>query len=39
MEHGAPKTARIFPGGHMGNTPETLPTIVRWLRARVDARA
>jgi dipeptidyl aminopeptidase/acylaminoacyl peptidase len=39
MEHGEPKTARVFPGGHMGNTPETLPTIIRWLRARVDARA
>ena len=31
LEHGAPKSARIFPGGHMGQTPETLPTIVRWL--------
>ena len=39
MEHGEPKTARVFPGGHMGNTPETLPTIIRWLRSRVDARA
>jgi esterase FrsA len=39
MEHGAPKAARIFPGGHMGNTPETIPTIVRWLRAQVDRRA
>jgi esterase FrsA len=36
MEHGTPKTARIFPGGHMGQTPETLPTIIRWLRAQVD---
>ncbi|HTM08359.1 MAG TPA: alpha/beta hydrolase [Verrucomicrobiae bacterium] len=32
LEHGAPKSARVFPGGHMGQTPETLPTIVKWLR-------
>ena len=32
LEHGSPKTARVFPGGHMGQTPETLPTIVRWLK-------
>ena len=38
MEHGSPKTARVFPGGHMGNTPDTLPTIIRWLRERVDGR-
>lgn len=31
LEHGTPKTARVFPGGHMGQTPQTLPTIVRWL--------
>jgi pimeloyl-ACP methyl ester carboxylesterase len=33
LEHGAPKSARIFPGGHMGQTPETLPTIARWLKS------
>ncbi len=32
LEHGSPKAARVFPGGHMGQTPETLPTIVRWLK-------
>ncbi len=32
LEHGAPKSARVFPGGHMGQTPETLPTIIRWLK-------
>ncbi len=32
LEHGGPKTARVFPGGHMGQTPHTLPTIVRWLQ-------
>ena len=35
LEHGDPKTARVFPGGHMGQTPETLPTIVRWLRSEL----
>ncbi len=35
LEHGAPKSARIFPGGHMGQTPETLPTIVRWLKSEL----
>jgi hypothetical protein len=47
LEHGDPKAARVFPGGHMGHTPETLPTIVRWLkrelggaeRERADARS
>jgi len=32
LEHGSPKSARVFPGGHMGQTPETLPTIVHWLK-------
>ena len=31
-EYGEPKSARVFPGGHMGQTPETLPTIVRRLK-------
>lgn len=31
LEHGSPKSARVFPGGHMGQTPETFPTIVKWL--------
>ena len=35
LEHGDPKTARVFPGGHMGQTQETLPTIVRWLRGEL----
>ena len=37
LEHGGPKAARVFPGGHMGQTPETLPTIVRWLRQELTA--
>lgn len=32
LEHGIPKSARIFPGGHMGQTPQTFPTIVHWLK-------
>jgi esterase FrsA len=32
LEYGAPKSARVFPGGHMGQTPETFPTIIRWLK-------
>jgi len=32
LEYGSPKSARVFPGGHMGQTPETLPTIIRWLK-------
>jgi hypothetical protein len=32
LESGTPKSARVFPGGHMGQTPETLPTIIRWLK-------
>jgi hypothetical protein len=30
LGHGSPKAVRLFPGGHMGLTPETLPTIVNW---------
>ncbi len=30
-ERGSPKALRLFPGGHMGNTPQTLPTVVTWL--------
>ena len=32
LEHGSPKSARVFPGGHMGHTPETRPTMIKWLR-------
>lgn len=34
-EHGSPKSVRLFPGGHMGHTPQTLPTIVEWLAQRL----
>ncbi len=32
VEYGSPKSARVFPGGHMGQTPQTFPTIVNWLK-------
>jgi esterase FrsA len=39
LEHGSPKAARVFPGGHMGQTPETFPTIVRWLKRELAQSA
>ena len=36
LEYGSPKSARVFPGGHMGQTPETLPTIVHWLKKELS---
>ena len=36
LEYGTPKSARVFPGGHMGQTPETLPTIMRWLKRELS---
>ncbi len=36
LEYGAPKSARVFPGGHMGQTPETFPTIVNWLKKELE---
>ena len=35
LEHGSPKSARVFPGGHMGHTPETLPTLLSWLKVQL----
>lgn len=37
-EIGSPKTVRLFPGGHMGLTPQTLPTIVDWLVRQVSGQ-
>jgi pimeloyl-ACP methyl ester carboxylesterase len=31
LEHGSPKVARFYPGGHMGHTPATIPTMANWL--------
>lgn len=36
LAHGSPKTARFYPTGHMGYTPDTNPTIVRWLAERLQ---
>ena len=30
-EHGDPKAVRLFPGGHMGFGPDTVPTIASWV--------
>jgi len=35
VAHGEPKSVRMFPGGHMGITPQTLPLIVDWTCRRV----
>jgi esterase FrsA len=36
LEHGSPKAARFYPGGHMGGSPDVEPTIARWLRRAVS---
>jgi esterase FrsA len=36
LEHGTPKSARVFPGGHMGQTPQTFPTILQWLKNQLS---
>ena len=44
MEHGNPKSARVYPEGHhMGRTPgiryeDILAMIVEWLRERLSGR-
>lgn len=38
LDHGWPKSVRMFPGGHMGLTPMTLPTIVDWLARQLRQR-
>lgn len=37
--HGSPKAVRMFPGGHMGITPQTLPLVIDWLCARTREAA
>jgi pimeloyl-ACP methyl ester carboxylesterase len=32
---GCPKSARFFDAGHMGFTPQTVPTMIEWLRAKI----
>jgi esterase FrsA len=38
LEHGLPKVVRLFPGGHMGMTPQTLPTIRDWMGNQLRKR-
>jgi esterase/lipase len=38
LEHGDPKTVRLFPGGHMGAIPNILKTVVSWLHQQLDVR-
>ncbi|MFM0501753.1 alpha/beta hydrolase family protein [Paraburkholderia caffeinilytica] len=35
LQSGKPKAVRLFPGGHMGYTPQTVPTVVEWVRRTV----
>ena len=34
LDHGKPKAARFFPGGHMGYGPDTFPTVLEWVKAQ-----
>ena len=36
LECGSPKAMRLFPGGHMGESPDVFPTILRWLHRELD---
>jgi pimeloyl-ACP methyl ester carboxylesterase len=38
LQHGAPKAARFFPGGHMGHSPDLFPTVVAWLTQQIARR-
>jgi pimeloyl-ACP methyl ester carboxylesterase len=38
LEHGDPKTARLYPGGHMGTGP-IIPAVLQWLRQQFAAAA
>lgn len=35
LEHGTPKSARLFDAPHMGYTPHTEPTILDWIVSRL----
>ena len=39
VEHGGPKAMRLFPGGHMGYGPNTLPTVLAWLQTAMRQAA
>lgn len=36
LEHGNPKTVRLFPGGHMGAIPNIFKTVIDWLHQKLD---
>jgi acetyl esterase/lipase len=36
LEHGNPKTIRLFPGGHMGAIANIFKTVIAWLHERLD---
>ncbi|HEX2226612.1 MAG TPA: alpha/beta fold hydrolase [Candidatus Binatia bacterium] len=36
LEHGEPKTIRLFPGGHMGAIPKIFETVIAWLHYKLD---
>ena len=38
LEHGDPKTVRLFAGGHMGNIAAIFETVLAWLHAKLDVK-
>jgi esterase FrsA len=36
LQHGNPKSIRLFSGGHMGNIPLVFETVIPWLHAKLD---
>ncbi|HYA30999.1 MAG TPA: alpha/beta fold hydrolase [Acidobacteriota bacterium] len=36
LEHGNPKTIRLFAGGHMGAIPNIFKTVIAWLHQKLD---
>jgi esterase FrsA len=36
LEHGNPKTIRLFAGGHMGAIPDIFQTVIAWLHQKLD---
>jgi len=37
LRHGSTKSARFFPGGHMGHDPALFPTVVNWIREQLSS--
>lgn len=36
LEHGDPKSMRLFAGGHMGSIPQIFKTVLVWLHQKLD---